>query len=123
MHYYDLIAHTVTAVPAENRFDRISTDHPTTVRAAAHHVASELGWGENRADRFADHCEHYAERHTRTLSASQISLYAVEAIKLLLGEFNGDPSMILTAAILVMPHGHQTSANLIAVTRNVESRL
>ena len=123
MHYYDLIVHTVTAIPAENRFDRISPDHPTTVRAAAHRVASELSWSDNRADRFAGHCEHYAERHTLTLSATQITMYAVEATKILLGEFNGNPEMILTAATLVMPYGHQTSANLIAVTRNVESRL
>lgn len=123
MHYYDLIAHTVTAIPAENRFDRISPNHPTTVSAAAHRVASELGWSENRADRFAEHCEHYAERHTLTLSATQITMYAVEATKILLGEFNGDPSMILSAATLAMPYGHQTSANLLTVTRNVESRL
>ena len=122
MQYFDLIVHTVTAVPAENRFDRISPDHPTIVRAAAHRVASELGWGENRAERFADHCNHYAERHTLTLSATQITMYAVEATKILLGEFNGHPSMILTAATLAMPHSHQTHANLITVTRNVETR-
>lgn len=123
MKYFDLIARTVASVPAENRFDRISPDHPTTVSAAAHRAASELGWGENRADRFAEHCEHYAERHTLTLSATQITMYAVESVKILLGEFNGHPSMILTAATLAMPHSHQTFANLIEVTRNVETRL
>lgn len=123
MKYFDLIARTVAAVPAENRFDRISPDHPTIVRATAHRVASELGWGENRMDRFAEHCENYAERHTLTLSATQITMYAVETTKILLGEFNGHPSMILTAATLAMPHSRQTYANLIAVTRNVESRL
>lgn len=123
MKYFDLIVCTVAIVPTANRFDRISNNHPTTMYATAHRVASELGWGENRADRFAEHCERYSERHTLTLSATQITMYAVEVVKILLGEFNGDPSMILTAATLVMPHSHQTYANLITVTRNVESRL
>ena len=123
MKYFDLIVRTVASVPAENRFDRISPDHPTTVSAAAHRVASELGWSENRRHRFMMHCEDYAERHTLTLSATQITMYAVESVKILLGEFNGHPSMILTAATLAMPHSHQTFANLIEVTRNMESRL
>lgn len=64
------------------------------------------------------------EHPTRTtLSATQITMYAVETIKILLGEFNGHPSMILTAATLAMPQSLQTYANLIAVTRNVETRL
>lgn len=123
MKYFDLIVRTVAAVPAEDRFARISPDHPTTVRAAAHRVASELGWGANRIDRFGEHCENYAERHTMTLSATQVTMFAVEATKILLGEFNGNPVMILTAVTLVMPHSLQTYANLIVVTNNVESRL
>lgn len=123
MKYFDLIARTVAAIPAEDRFVRINPDHPTIVRATAHRVAAELGWGDKRIERFGEHCENYAERHTLTLSATQVTMFAVETVKILLGEFNGNPSMILTAATLAMPHSHQTYANLIAVTRNVESRL
>ena len=123
MKYFDLIVRTVASIPAENRLDRISPDHHTIVRATAYQVATAADWGARRTERFANHCEHYAERHTLTLSAAQITMYAVETTKILLGEFNGDPSMILTAATLVMPHSHQTYANLITVTRNVESRL
>lgn len=123
MNYFDLIVRTVAAIPAEDRFERISPNHMTTVRIAAHRVATELGWGDNRIERFGEHCENYAERHAVTLSATQVTMYAVEAVKILLGEFNGHPDMILTAVTLAMPHSLQTYANLIAVTRNVESRL
>ena len=64
------------------------------------------------------------ENPTRTtLSATQITMYAVETVKILLGEFNGHPSMILTAATLAMPQSLQTYANLNAIIRNVETRL
>lgn len=123
MKYFDLIAHTVASVPAEERLERISPVHPTIVRATAHRVASELGWGVKRIERFGAHCENYALRLTVTLSASQITMFAVEAAKILIGEFNGCPSMLLIAVTLTVPHSLQTSANLIAVTRNLESRL
>lgn len=123
MKYFDLIAHTVASVPADERFERRSHIHMTAVKIAAHRVATELGWGDKRIERFGEHCENYAERHTVTLTATQVTMYAVEATKILLGEYNGHPSMILIAATLVMPHIHQTYANLIAVTRNMESRL
>lgn len=123
MGYFDLIERTVNNTPAELRFERARPSRLTTVRAEAHRVAERLGWEDKRIELFGEHCENFAARITLTLSASHITMYAVEATKILLSEFDGAPSMVPAAVALVMPYRVQTYANLTAVACNVESRL